>query len=87
LAPSAAAAAWTANQDAVFVKFCESNGVHDANGPAAEGRVGREIADDLVSGVDPNDESYYIYSNANNTITRDNADTIVRAAGVAYLGW
>jgi hypothetical protein len=87
LAPSATAAVWTANQDAVFVTFCESSGVHDADGPAAEAWVGREIADDLGSGVDPNDESYYIYSNTVNTITQVDADTIVRAAGVAYLGW
>jgi hypothetical protein len=38
-APSATAAVWTANQDGVFVKLCESNGVHDADGPADDARV------------------------------------------------
>jgi hypothetical protein len=87
LAPSATAAVGTANQDAVFVTLCESNGVHDADGPAAEARVGRAIANDLVSGVDPDAESNYIYTNANSTITLTDADAIVHAAGVAYLGW
>jgi hypothetical protein len=87
LAPSATAAVGTANQDAVFVTLCASNGVHHADGPAAEARVGRAIANDLVSGVDPDAESNYIYTNANSTITQTDAGAIVHAAGVAYLGW
>jgi len=51
LAPSATAAVGTVNQDAVFVTLCESNGVHDADGPAAEARVGRAMTNDLVSGI------------------------------------
>jgi Protein of unknown function (DUF732) len=86
-APSATAAVWTANQDAAFVALCESGGVHDTDGPADEAGVGRGIATDLLDGVEPDDESYYVYSNTNSTITRADADTMVRAAGVAYLGW
>ncbi|MGO9382543.1 MAG: hypothetical protein ACLP4W_10730 [Mycobacterium sp.] len=59
----------------------------DADGPAAEARVGRAIANDLVSGVEPDSESNYIRTNANSTITPTDADVIVHAAGVAYLGW
>jgi Protein of unknown function (DUF732) len=86
-APPATAAVGTANQDAVFITLCESNGVHYADGPAAEARVGRAIANDLVSGVDPDAESNYIYTNADSTITQTDAGAIVHAAGVAYLGW
>jgi hypothetical protein len=49
---------------------------------------GRAITNDLVSDVDPDAESnYYIYTNANSTITLTDADAIVHTAGVAYLGW
>jgi hypothetical protein len=87
LAPSATATVETANQDAAFVKLVESNGVHDADGAAAEAGLGRAIADDLISGVDPDAESNYIYTNTSSTITQTNADAMVHAAGVAYLGW
>jgi hypothetical protein len=87
LAPSATAAVWTANQDAVFVKLVESTDVHDADGAVAEANLGRAIADDLSSGVDPDTESNYVYTNTDSTIALTNADAIVHAAGVAYLGW
>ena len=86
MAPSATAAVETAKQDAVFVTLCARNGVHHADGPAAEASVGRAVANDLASGVDPNAESNYIYTNANSTITHSDADAIVHAAEVAYLG-
>jgi hypothetical protein len=47
----------------------------------------RDSHTDLLDGVDPDDESYYVYSNTNRAITQADADTTVRAAGVAYLGW
>jgi hypothetical protein len=87
LAPTATAAAGMANQDTVFVTLCESNGIYNAEGPAVEARVGETIANDLANGIDPVVERNNIYAITNRTITMRDANVMVNAAGVAYLGW
>jgi hypothetical protein len=87
LAPAATAAAGMTSQDTVFVTLCESNGIYNAEGPAAEASVGEKIANDLANGIDPVVERNNIYGITNRTITMRAATVMVNAAGVAYLGW
>lgn len=87
LARADSSAASIGNQDSVFVTLCESNGIYNADGPATEAKVGRAIANDLVHGVSPVIERNRVYNITNNTISLTDANVMVNAAGVAYLGW
>jgi Protein of unknown function (DUF732) len=79
-------AAWTANQDTVYVTLLDSNGVHDIYGFADEASIGERIANDLANAVSPAAERNYIYNHTNNTVTLTDANVMVNAAEVAYLG-
>jgi Protein of unknown function (DUF732) len=86
LAYAETSATWTDDEDSAFVALCDSVGIHHGDGSAAEAEVGRAIADDLARGISPAAESSYVYSHTNNTITHTDADLMVKAAGMAYLG-